>query len=277
MAESVSTNMFESLMSTKDLSKYTLMRGVTDFADLSSYNLYESGYSFLVLVQVPDFMKQLADRNTETKKMWDTYLHILEYDFRGLNGIDNMNSETGELTNGINNIEIINKVTKPSASTFTMRYFERLGSVITRVHELYLRCIKDPTTQVKTYGGLIQDGTMEAGFEKEVFSFLYLVTDNTLMNLEKCFYIVAAQPTGAMWDIYNSEKGQIEFKEIDVEFRGYPITSQKINERGKAILDWIRQNTCWFESNFIFTGTEDMEPFVKTITQSGGDTAEWSE
>lgn len=277
MAESVSTNMFESLMSTKDLSKYTLMRGVTDFADLSSYNLYESGYSFLVLVQVPDFMKQLADTNTEYKKMWDTYLHILEYDFRGLSGIDNMNSETGELTNGITNIEIINKVTKPSASTFTMRYFERLGSVITRVHELYLRCIKDPTTQVKTYGGLIQDGTMEAGFEKEVFSFLYLVTDNTLMNLEKCFYIVAAQPTGAMWDIYNSEKGQIEFKEIEVEFRGYPITSQKINERGKAILDWIRQNTCWQEDRFIFSGTEDMKPFVTTITQSGGDTAEWSE
>ena len=277
MAESVSTNMFESLMSTKDLSKYTLMRGVTDWADLSSYNLYESGYSFLVLVQVPEFLKQLADRNTEYKKMIDTYFHILEYDFRGLQGIDNMNSETGELTNGINNIEIINKVTKPSASTFTMRYFERLGSVITRVNELYLRGVKDPTTEVKTYGGLIQDGTMEAGFEKEVFSFLYLVTDNTLMNLEKCFYIVAAQPTGAQWDIYNSEKGTIEFKEIDVEFRGYPVTSQKINERGKAILDFIRQNTCWFESDFTYSGTTDLSPYNKVITTSTGDSVSWSD
>ena len=273
---SVDNNMFSSLMSTRDLSKFTLMRGVTDYANLEAYNLYESSYSFLVLVQVPEFMKKLCDQNSEYKKMFDTYCHILEYDFRGLSGIDNITAETGELTNGISNVEIINKVTMQAASSFTMRYFERHGSVITRTHELFLRGIKDPRTQVKHYNGLIPKGLMEPGYENEVFSFMYLVCDNTLMNLEKCIYIVAAQPTGAQWDIYNSEKGSIEFKELDVEFKGYPIVGRKINEKGKEFLDWIRQNTTWDEMEFNYTGVDNMTPYKKDIVNSSSNTASFT-
>ena len=273
---SVDNNMFSSLMSTRDLSKFTLMRGVTDYANLEAYNLYESSYSFLVLVQVPEFMKKLCDQNSEYKKMFDTYCHILEYDFRGLSGIDNITAETGELTNGISNVEIINKVTMQAASSFTMRYFERHGSVITRTHELFLRGIKDPRTQVKHYNGLIPKGLMEPGYENEVFSFMYLVCDNTLMNLEKCIYIVAAQPTGAQWDIYNSEKGSIEFKELDVEFKGYPIVGRKINEKGKEFLDWIRQNTTWDEMEFNYSGVDNMTPYKKDIVNSNRTTASFT-
>ena len=274
--KNVDNNMFSSLMSTRDLSKFTLMRGVTDYANLEAYNLYESSYSFLVLVQVPEFMKKLCDQNSEYKKMFDTYCHILEYDFRGLSGIDNITAETGELTNGISNVEIINKVTMQAASSFTMRYFERHGSVITRTHELFLRGIKDPRTQVKHYNGLIPKGLMEPGYENEVFSFMYLVCDNTLMNLEKCIYIVAAQPTGAQWDIYNSEKGSIEFKELDVEFKGYPIVGRKINEKGKEFLDWIRQNTTWDEMEFNYSGVDNMTPYKKDIVNSSSNTASFT-
>lgn len=274
--KNVDNNMFSSLMSTRDLSKFTLMRGVTDYANLEAYNLYESSYSFLVLVQVPEFMKKLCDQNSEYKKMFDTYCHILEYDFRGLSGIDNITAETGELTNGISNVEIINKVTMQAASSFTMRYFERHGSVITRTHELFLRGIKDPRTQVKHYNGLIPKGLMEPGYENEVFSFMYLVCDNTLMNLEKCIYIVAAQPTGAQWDIYNSEKGSIEFKELDVEFKGYPIVGRKINEKGKEFLNWIRQNTTWDEMEFNYTGVNNMTPYKKDIVNSSSTAASFT-
>ena len=274
--KNVDNNMFSSLMSTRDLSKFTLMRSVTDYANLEAYNLYESSYSFLVLVQVPEFMKKLCDQNSEYKKMFDTYCHILEYDFRGLSGIDNITAETGELTNGISNVEIINKVTMQAASSFTMRYFERHGSVITRTHELFLRGIKDPRTQVKHYNGLIPKGLMEPGYENEVFSFMYLVCDNTLMNLEKCIYIVAAQPTGAQWDIYNSEKGSIEFKELDVEFKGYPIVGRKINEKGKEFLNWIRQNTTWDEMEFNYSGVDNMTPYKKDIVNSNRTTASFT-
>ena len=117
---------------------------------------------------------------------------------------------------------------------------------------------------------------MEPGYENEVFSFMYLVCDNTLMNLEKCIYIVAAQPTGAQWDIYNSEKGSIEFKELDVEFKGYPIVGRKINEKGKEFLNWIRQNTTWDEMEFNYTGVDNMTPYKKDIVNSSRTTASFT-
>lgn len=269
-------NIFSNLTETKDLSKYMLMRGVTDWADLSQYNLYESGYSFLVVCKIPKVLEKLRAKSDEYQKIIDTYIHILEYDFRGLSGIENITSETGQLTNGIQNIEIINKVQKQSASQFSMTYLERKGGVISRVNELLLRAIKDPVTEVKTYLGLIEDGELEDGFENEVFSFMYIVADNTLMNLEKAYYIVAAQPTEANNDIFNSDKATIEFKELTVTFRGYPITNIKVQEKAKSFLDWIRTNTTWIETDFNYTGVNDLTPYNNSILTSEGNTVAYS-
>ena len=269
-------NIFSNLTETKDLSKYMLMRGVTDWADLSQYNLYESGYSFLVVCKIPKVLEKLRAKSDEYQKMIDTYIHILEYDFRGLSGIENITSETGQLTNGIQNIEIINKVQKQSASQFSMTYLERKGGVISRVNELLLRAIKDPVTEVKTYLGLIEDGELEDGFENEVFSFMYIVADNTLMNLEKAYYIVAAQPTEANNDIFNSDKATIEFKELTVTFRGYPITNIKVQEKAKSFLDWIRTNTTWIETDFNYTGVNDLTPYNNSILTSEGKSVAYS-
>lgn len=269
-------NIFSNLTETKDLSKYMLMRGVTDWADLSQYNLYESGYSFLVVCKIPKILEKLRAKTDEYKKLIDTYVHILEYDFRGLSGIENITSETGQLTNGIQNIEIINKVQKQSASQFSMTYLERKGGVISRVNELLLRAIKDPVTEVKTYLGLIEEGELEDGFENEVFSFMYIVADNTLMNLEKAYYIVAAQPTEANNDIFNSDKASIEFKELTVTFRGYPITNIKVQEKAKSFLDWIRTNTTWIETDFNYTGVNDLTPYNNSILTSDGNSVAYT-
>lgn len=269
-------NIFSNLTETKDLSKYMLMRGVTDWADLSQYNLYESGYSFLVVCKIPKVLEKLRAKSDEYQKMIDTYIHILEYDFRGLSGIENITSETGQLTNGIQNVEIINKVTKQSASQFSMTYLERKGGVISRVNELLLRAIKDPVTEVKTYLGLIEEGELEDGFENEVFSFMYIVADNTLMNLEKAYYIVAAQPTEANNEIFNSDKATIEFKELTVTFRGYPITGIKVQEKAKSFLDWIRVNTTWIESDFNYSGVNELVPYNNSILTSEGNTVAYT-
>ena len=110
MSKALDMNIFEGTRSVKDLTSYMLMRGVTDFANLEQYNLFESGYSFLVVMKIPEFLKKLAAKNDEYKKIINTYVHILEYEFRGLSGLDNMTVDVGELTNGINQVNIINKV-----------------------------------------------------------------------------------------------------------------------------------------------------------------------
>ena len=162
------------------LTSFMLMRGVTDFGNLEQFNLYESGYSFFVVMRIPEFMRILGTKSTDYAALINNYAHILEFENRGISGIDNITSEPGQLTNGINTINIINKVNKPSDSSFTANYQEKLGSTITKAHEVFLQGIKDPRTQVKTYLGLIADGALTAGYQNEVFRFMYIVCDNTL-------------------------------------------------------------------------------------------------
>lgn len=261
--------MFEYLKKPRDITKYTLMRGTTDFGNLAQYNLYESGYPYLVIVSVPRFMDMLAKKNETYKTLWDNYLHILEYEFRNIDGLEDISSDASELTNGISNLNVITKVNMQSGSTFSMRFFEKSGSVIARVHELYLRGIKDPRTQYKHYNGLIQDGSLEAGYENEVFSFLFFVTDNTGTEIEKAYFIVSAQPTKAETSMYNSERGDIGFKEITVEFSGFPITGSLVESRAKKVLDWINnpanpQHIVRDSNDFEYTGISEIENYAKT-------------
>lgn len=261
---------FDGTKEIRDLTQYALFRGVTDWANLHQFNQFESGYGMLIVLTIPAFLKALAAKSDKYQKLIDTYVHVLEYEFRGLDGIDNMTSDTAELTNGVKSINVINKVNSQSGSTFTMRYFEKSGSIMTKVHELFLRGVKDPTTQVKHYHGLIEDGTIkEPGFDQEVFSFLYIVTDNTLMNVEKAFYIVAAQPTNADLNIYNIERGDIGFKELSVEFSGFPITNTIINQKAQSLLDWVRKGTIWDESEMTYSGVTNMKPYSNILTPNG--------
>lgn len=291
-------NVFYGTRSIRDLTKYLLMRGVTDFGDLEQYNLYESGYSFLNVLQLPIFIRNLMLVSREYDRLIKSYAHVLEFEFRGFEGgLDNITTDYGQLTNGINSINIINKVNKPSDSTFSATYQEKLGGMMTKFHELYISGIKDPRTEVKTYHGLIgtvninnpytiyakvinsnvkdktgsYDSTdtfrfdssassvfskgvavtaMEAGFENEIFKFMYIVTDNTLLGLEKAVYLAAAQLTNVPFEIYTGSKGTYEFKDISVEFNAYPVMCKQVNIRANKLLQHIYLDTCWREFDF---------------------------
>lgn len=271
---------FDGTKQIRDLTSYALFRGVTDWANLYQFNQFESGYGLFIVLDIPKVFKELMNKNEKYERLISTYIHVLEYEFRGLDGIDNMGSETAELTNGVKSINVINKTTSQSGSTFTMRYFEKSGSIITKTHELFLRCVKDPTTTVKHYNGLIEEGVLEGGFENEVFSFLYIVTDNTLMNVEKAFYIVAAQPTTAEFNIYNIERGDIQFKELSVEFSGFPISNAEVNNKAQQMLDWVRKGTTWDESEMTYSGITNMKPYATNLVSNGegntGKVTAWS-
>ena len=241
-------NLFTDLKNPRDVTAYTLFRGTTDFTQLQQFDLYESGYPYLVLVSVPTFIRQMAERDNEVKTLVESYKHIIEYDFRGFqSGLENIQSNTSEINNGYQSINVITKTEAPSASTFSMNYYERSGGVLTKMHELYLRSVKDPATGFKTYNGLIGFGNdqinpQDAGFHKECFSFLYMHTDNTGLLLENAAYLVGCMPTTAEISMYNGEKGDIQFHEISVEFTGFPIRGSAVNARAKKILDWMNDS-----------------------------------
>lgn len=238
---------FKGLKTPRDLLNYNLMRGVTDFSNLEQWDLYEKGYPFLCVVSIPQFLKDLAEKDTKIKDIVTNYVHILENDFKGIDAIDNITGEpNGEISNGIRNIQLINKVIKASNSNFTMQYYERSGSILTKAHELYLTGIKDPDTQVKHYHGLIDDWIFngkatasgkDPGPHQECFSFMYFVTDNTMTKIERAFLIAAAQPTTANYsDLYSGSKGDISFAEIGLSFNGFFINNDFVYQKAQDML-----------------------------------------
>lgn len=260
MAELVN-NIFESTLAPRAVNSFTLMRGVPDYTNLSQFDLYETGYSFLVSLKIPSFLTLLAKKSDDYKTLIDNYRHIIEYDFRGAQGIEDITSETNSLTNGISDLNIITRVTEQGGTNFTMNYFERSGSLITKTHELFLRGIKDPRTQMKRYNGLLQqrftrngaasvNGLNDKGYEYEVFHFLLIVTDNTGLNIEKAYILASAQPSMANTSIYNVTRGEISFSEMSIGYNAYPIAGRIVNKKAAAFLDWINDNTCFDEMEF---------------------------
>nr|DAP83768.1 MAG TPA: hypothetical protein [Caudoviricetes sp.]DAT64696.1 MAG TPA: hypothetical protein [Caudoviricetes sp.] len=273
-AENVSY-IFDNTVTPRDITKFTLMRGVTDFTNLSQYDLYETGYSFLISLQIPTFLDKLASTNENYKNLIDNYRHIMEYDFRGAQGIEDITSDTNPLTNGIDELNIITRVREQGGTNFSFNYFERSGSTITKTHEIFLRGIKDPRTQVKRYNGLLRSRFKDAatttgnnlmtekGYQYEIFHYLLIITDNTALNVEKAYILASVQPAAAnTGTIYNVTRGEISFQELQISMNGFPIPGRIVNEKACKFLDWINETTCFDEMQFGYQilGNENIAP-----------------
>jgi len=222
----------------RNVTEYTLMKGVTDFSNLKQFDLFESGYSFITVVSVPKFMEILGQRDAKVKNLQDGVTHIIEGEFKGLSGIPDISANAGSISNGNNEMQLINNVTMDTSIQVDMSFYERSGSLLTNYLTYYLTGIKDPNTKAKTYHGLIENGIItDPGSDYETFTFLYYVTDNTCRKIEKAYLLANAQPTSApMGTMYNSTKGSIDFQEISISFNCFPIMGDKVNRYAAMLL-----------------------------------------
>lgn len=285
-------NIFTNTLAPLDVTKFTLFRGVTDYTQLQQFDLYETGYSYLICLQFPVFLNALAAASTEKGGYSDlikSYRHIIEWEFKGASGIEDITSETSALSNGITDLNMITRVTEQGGSQFTMNYFERSGSVLTKVNELYLRGIKDPKTQIKRYNGLlreplsIRDNTnptsgegasvkmQDKGFQYEIFHFLLIVTDNSGLNVEKAYILASCQPTAANTSIYNVSRNEINFSEIPITFNGLPIPGRIVNKKAVDFLAYINKHCCFDEMEFGYSLLgETLDPDTVEKANNGG-------
>nr|DAK74414.1 MAG TPA: virion structural protein [Caudoviricetes sp.] len=222
----------------RNVTEYTLMKGVTDFSNLKQFDLFESGYSFITVVSVPKFMEILGQRDAKVKNLQDGVTHIIEGEFKGLSGIPDITANAGNISNGNNELQLINNVTMDTSIQVDMSFYERSGSLLTNYLTFYLTGIKDPNTKAKTYHGLIEDGIItDPGADYETFTFLYYVTDNTCRKIEKAYLLANAQPTSApLGTMYNSTKGSIDFQEISLNFNCFPIMGDNVNRYAAMLL-----------------------------------------
>lgn len=223
-----------------------------DPTNYPAFKRYESGYALFLVVDIPNCLAKLTEvvkgeitgieYQKKYKDLITTYIQVLEKEFTGLQGLENITSETVDY-DGRNEISVsvINKVSENLNPTITLSYTELYGAVLTRVHELFLKGIDDTIIgSRKHYNGLIDDQILAPSFANETFSFLYLVTDNTGYNLEKAYYIFNAQPTSAsLGDLYNSDYTTRELKEVTCEFKCNIATGDVINSKAREILSAI--------------------------------------
>lgn len=240
----------------RNIVNYNAYRGVTDFTNINQFSQYESGYQLLCVLQMPWFMKKLDDVN-ETFYC-KSFQHMLEYEFKGLDGLPDITSDTMEITDGINTQRLINRVTFDTNTTISMEYYEKTGGLITKFSEMYLTGIKDKYTQAKTYHGLIKDGfCKDPRPELEIFTMMYIVTDNTMLRVERGVLLANCQLTKADTNIYNGNKQDINNKPINLEFNCFPIMSNTVDKAAKILLDNINAVNIKYSPNSPAFGAMD--------------------
>lgn len=220
----------------------TIQRGVMDYTNPRLFNLYESGYSFLTVLAEPVWVAYFRGRGGNAGEMLDLFVWILENEFRGLSGIGDVTADNLEFTDGINTINTPGKINKESAVEISMTFTERSGLALTKFIDFYLTGLRDPRTQAKTYHGLIKAGLVKAGFENEVFMLLYIVTDNTYLALEKAFLLANAWPTKAELSILETEKGNIEKKEISIPWQCFLVDGEEVDSLAVAVLGALNED-----------------------------------
>lgn len=221
------------------LTEYNAFRGVTDFTQIGQFDQFETGYSFLSVIQMPEFIEKIAKVDSGVSNIATAFKHMLEYEFRGLEGLPDIQGETYNITDGVNEQQLINKVTMDTSVTVSSNYFERRGGLITKFSEYYLTGIKDRMTQAKTYHGLIADGTLAPSLKNEVFTMMYMVTDNTMLRLERAVLLCNCQLTKAETSMYNSQRGEISNKEMTIEWNCFPVMGYQVDKAAKKLLEDI--------------------------------------
>lgn len=219
----------------RNLTQYTAYRGVTDFTQIGQFNQYETGYQFLEVISLPKFL----EADPTMTQMNKNFKHMLEFEFRGMDGLADLNADTYTITDGINEMQMINRVSWDTSIEVSMEYFEKSGSLITKYSEYYLTGIKDPKTQAKTYHGLIADGTIAPGLENEVFTLLYYVTDNTMLRLERAILLANCQLRNAQLSMYNGNRESINNKPMTITFSAFPVIGYEVDKAANYLLQQI--------------------------------------
>ena len=223
----------------KDSATYSGFLGITDFGAIDNFLAFESGHNFLSILKIPGFLTELKNKKPDQYGyIIDIGVRIMETEFKGLSGIEDISAETAEINDGLNTNQFINKIKEQSASTISMRYTEKAGAPLTKLNQLHLTGMYDPRSGFTHYHGMVggEGKYSERVLSEEVYTMLYWVTDSTGNKIEKAFLILNAQPTKAELSIYEGERGSHDPKEVSMDFTCYVVQGDYVNEMAAAQL-----------------------------------------
>ena len=77
---------------------------------------------------------------------------------------------------------------------------------------------------------------MKPSFKNEVFTLLYMATDNTMCRLERAVLLCNAQLTKAETSMYNGNRSDINNKAMNIEFTCFPVMNELVDKAASNIL-----------------------------------------
>lgn len=245
----------------KDLTKYSLFLGGLNVKAkaLEQYDPLKTGYSRIFFVQMPKFMDYIMPLATKNFK------HMLEYGFKSIDGIQNLQMEFEAITGGYAGRQFeIPVILKDETNAITIKLQEMSGSPVREYIETWLTGIADPHTGLCHYhGGLEEDPAtgnqnMEAIQANQVAEAIYVSTDHTGRNIEFACLLSNMVPKVVKRDQFNYESGTHNAVEYDVEFTCTQYTSPDVNTVAAKLLDKykILTNYLDFKSDYIMDNGE---------------------
>lgn len=273
-----------------DDSKFPINNSAIDYRDnnsalasLLNFAPYESGYCFLAVMSVPRFMVYPrdnieTDREIYNKKLLDNFVNIIEKEFMGLSGINDMTLGTTDISDNRTNTPVIIKNDRDPYTTIDMNFTEQSGTPITKFLEQYTTLLYDPYAHVKTYGGRLRmsdntsywnikkssaNFTLQRSLHNEVFNLLYVITDSTCLLVEKAFILFNAQPMNVSYStLYNMNKFEFATKAITINWNCLVLDGKYCNRLGQV---YIR--------NLMKSVNTNIDPIGNVLSIAGGITA----
>ena len=225
------------------------MRGAVDFTNSGQFTMYEKGHSLIAVLKTPLMMDAIkmkyssgASKDDNLVNVINNFPKIIESEFKGLDGLDGMSADNMEISDNISTLNVLGAVNHPTNQEITMRFTEKAGRTLTKYCETYLRAIRDPRTRAKTYLGCADvnstiatskglsaaDYKIKPSFANEVFTFLYIVPNNTWQIVENAYLLTNCQITKAPFDaLDNFDKGDISLAEIDLTLNTFVIANNR--------------------------------------------------
>lgn len=209
---------------------YSLFAGGLDMTNASAanYDPLITGYGRLFMVRKPAFL--LKDYDTEL----NVYKHILEYGNTGVSGINDINTETDNMTGGYagKSVEIMTGA-KDDTTSFTVKVYEFSGSPIRVVNHLWISGVSDLMSGLATYHG----NTLDVQQSNHTAEFIYVATDRSGKNVEYACMFANCFPKSVKESHFDYDAGTHNLVQMDVEFSCVKYESIAINYYAKKLLD----------------------------------------
>jgi hypothetical protein len=218
---------------TKDFGEYGLFLGGLDVSsrNIDQFDPLREGYSRIFVMKLPRFMEE---RDGEMSRR---FKHLIEFGFTRIDGIQDMNMDTEDITGGYVGAKFqIPNIVRDETDGVTIQVYEFSGSPVREFMDTWMTGISDPLTGLSHYHGVLDNEAMPYRASNHTMECIYVATDPTGNQPEYACMFANMMPKSVKKAHFNYSSGSHPAVQMDLEFTATKYESPQINEVANALL-----------------------------------------